>query len=111
MHVGNMAHLIRDRNMSPEEMAVRARAVRLEDKEVAAAAGVGENTISRTFSGKTNPLLLTARAIEAAIVSEELRLRDYLIGLHGVPQAVPAEPRISPEPEPISAAADGEAVS
>lgn len=73
--------------MSPEQMAERARAVRLEDKVIAAAAGIGENTVFRTFAGKTRPLLLTAKAIEAAIVTEELRLRDYLIGLHGVPAA------------------------
>jgi transcriptional regulator with XRE-family HTH domain len=106
-----MAHLIRDCKMSPEELAERARVIRLEDKAVAAAAGIAENTVSRTFGGKTQPLLITCRAIEAAILAEELRLRDYLFALHGAPQAPSAQQRNSPEPEPIPAAADGEAVS
>lgn len=105
-----MAHLIRDCKMSPEELAERARAIRLEDKAVAAAAGIAENTVSRTFGGKTQPLLITCRAIETAIIADELRLLKHLLGIHGIPADWQA-PGNGSGSEPIPAAADGEAVS
>jgi len=70
--------------MSPDHLADRARKIRLTDKALGELAGCAENTVNRTLTGKTRPLLDTAQAIEAALTAEECRLRDYLLTLHPV---------------------------
>lgn len=78
--------------MSPDQLAERARKIRLTDKALGELAGCAENTVNRTLTGKTRPLLDTAQAIEAALASEELQMRDYLLGLHPL-KAMPAVPK------------------
>lgn len=83
--------------MLPAEIATRAAAVRLDKKELAALAQVSHKQVVQITRGTASPRLNTLQAIEAAMLAEELRLRDYLIGLHGLPrngsgsEPIPAE--------------------
>lgn len=70
--------------MSPETIQERARAIRLSDKALGDAAGLSENTVNRTLTGKTRPLLDTANAMAQALIAEEIRLRDHLLSLHPI---------------------------
>lgn len=66
-------------------LAQRAERIRLSLKDIAAAADVNANTVSRTFNGVTDPRGITNRSIAGAIEKAELELRDYLVALHGLP--------------------------
>lgn len=70
--------------MRPETIRERAAAIRMPNKVLAEKTGLWENTIGRTLTGRTSPNLTTCDAIEAAVIAEELRLRDYLNALHPV---------------------------
>lgn len=62
----------------------RIRAIRLSGKALSSATGLDEDTISRTFKGKTDPLTSTLDLIENAVVAEEARLTEHLakVGEH-----------------------------
>lgn len=77
--------------MRPETIRDRASALRLSKKALAQATGLAEMTIGRTLRGATSPNLTTCDEIGQAIVAEELRLRDYLVGLHPLPSAATPE--------------------
>jgi hypothetical protein len=67
--------------MQPEEIRKRCGAIGLQRGRLAEIAPCSPTTISRVFSGKssrTDSLDRLGDAVEA----EELRLRDYLLGLH-----------------------------
>lgn len=68
--------------VSPGDIAERARRIRLTVRELTRKAGCGENTAQRTLSLRTDPRHSTLVALEDAVVTEELRLRDYLVALH-----------------------------
>lgn len=71
--------------MEPTEIASRARKLRLSHVELARRAKVTPETISRFLNDRQQPYHLTRTSVTAAIVAEELALRDYLVALHGVP--------------------------
>lgn len=71
--------------MTTHTLAARAEKIRLSLKDIATAADVNANTVSRTFNGVTDPRGLTSRSIADAIEKAELELRDYLVALHGLP--------------------------
>lgn len=70
--------------MRPETIRERCFQIRWRNKAIAQATGLAEMTIGRTLSGSTSPNMTTFEQIEAAVVAEELRLRDYLLTLHPV---------------------------
>lgn len=70
--------------MRPETIRERAARIRWRNKAIAEASALSEMTIGRTLSGATSPNMTTLDQIEAAIVAEELRLRDYLLALHPI---------------------------
>lgn len=72
--------------MKLTEIIDRANAVRLPQSRIAELSGLHKSTVERTFNSKTGPLHTTLERMELAVVQEEVRLRDYLIRLHGVPQ-------------------------
>jgi hypothetical protein len=49
--------------------------------------GLNAHTVGRTLNGRTEPYHKTFEALKAALVAEELRLRDYLLSLHPLPRA------------------------
>ena len=71
--------------MRPDVIRDRAAAIRFFNKTLSERTGLNENTIHRTLSGKTSPNLTTCDLLENALVAEEIRLRDYLLGLHPLP--------------------------
>ena len=73
--------------MRPDEIRDRAATIRLSHKALAEATGLVENTIGRTLGGRTSPNLTTCDLLENAVVTEEVRLRNYLLGLHPIAQA------------------------
>ncbi len=73
--------------MRPSDIRDRAAHIRLSNKALAEATGLVENTIGRTLGGRTSPNLTTCDLLGAAVVAEELRLRDYLIELHPLTKA------------------------
>lgn len=75
--------------MRPADLAKRCSALRLPQSELAALAGLDENTIGRAFKPEANPLMSTLRAMEAAIAAEERRLRDHLLTLHPIQSEPP----------------------
>jgi hypothetical protein len=91
--------------MSPEELADRARSIRLPFKALGDLAGCAENTVNRTLTGATRPLQETALAIENALIAEEIRLCDYLVGLHGTPRSRAKRAEAAPAADTNSEAA------
>ncbi|WP_107344454.1 hypothetical protein [Rhodopseudomonas palustris] len=93
----------------------RAAAVRLTMNDVARLAGLPASTAhAKARDGRIRDVRSSTLAkLSSAVIAEELRQRDYLVGLHGLPAepAVPEAPGNGSEHEPIPAAADGEAVS
>lgn len=70
--------------MPPEILQVRALRIRWPNRAIALATGLAEMTIGRTLTRSTSPNYATINKIEAAVVAEEIRLRDYLLALHPV---------------------------
>jgi transcriptional regulator with XRE-family HTH domain len=58
------------------------KAIRLSGKALAQASGLDEDTISRVFGGRTDPLNSTLERIERAVAAEEVRLAAHLAALH-----------------------------
>lgn len=65
----------------------RAKAIRLSVAELARRTKFDKHTILRIDAPDRSPLVSTKEAVARAIAADEIALRDYLIGLHGVPQA------------------------
>jgi transcriptional regulator with XRE-family HTH domain len=69
----------------------RAQAIGLPLKQLAAEAGLSEHTVKnlkRELPG------VTARTLKSAlevVIRHELEMRNYLLGLHGLPEAEPAK--------------------
>lgn len=62
----------------PRTLRQRAEDIRLSSKELAALAGVDEDTVYNVFNARTDPRLSTIEKIEAALTAEEARLREQL---------------------------------
>lgn len=73
--------------MQPSEIETRRKSIRLALKELAPLVPLGHNALADTLKERTSPHPVTRQAIEQALVREELRLRDYLLGLHPVQPA------------------------
>ncbi|MBS7703191.1 hypothetical protein [Chelatococcus asaccharovorans] len=69
--------------MTSVEMDLRIRRIRMPIKGLASAADVHSDSIYRFVKGLHCLRRSTNRAIAAALVSEELALRDHLVSLHG----------------------------
>jgi hypothetical protein len=69
-------------------LSERIAAIRLPVNALASAAGVHPETVYRLVRGgnKRGPLHENHEAIQEALTAEEIRLRDYLVALHGIPQ-------------------------
>lgn len=74
--------------LSPEEIVERRKAIRFPPKEHAIVAGLAEHIAVRTLNRRQRPTFDNVAALSKALTAEEIRLRDYLIGLH--PLTVPA---------------------
>jgi transcriptional regulator with XRE-family HTH domain len=72
--------------MNPTEINTRRTRLRLSQQELADLAGLDGMTVWRTFQGRSRPLNETVQKMNDALTAEELRLRDHLITLHGLPQ-------------------------
>jgi len=72
--------------MAPAALAERLRAIRLSQSDLARRIGLPFNTVSRILLGSVDARASNVEAIKVALVAEEKRLRDYLVGLHGCPQ-------------------------
>lgn len=64
-------------------LQARIKALRLSGKALSRATGLDEDTISRTFTGKTDPLNSTLDKIEVAVAAAEARMADHLAKLSG----------------------------
>jgi predicted transcriptional regulator len=60
------------------ELSQRITRLRLPQSVIAARSGLNEDTISRTFTGRTDPLNSTLNRIEAVIEAEEQKVRHEL---------------------------------
>ncbi len=72
--------------MHLSEIHKRAAAIRLKGNGLAIAAKLSDQTVQRTLSGKTRPYQDTVDALAAGLVAEELKLLNYLLGLHPIGQ-------------------------
>jgi transcriptional regulator with XRE-family HTH domain len=70
--------------MSPETIRERAEAIRLGQRTIASRSGKSIRFVNLTLLGKSDPRWDNLKAIEDVVTAEELRLRDYLLGLHPV---------------------------
>jgi hypothetical protein len=68
--------------MLPETIRDRALAVRLGKKELSSLSGLSEKSTGMILRGASSPRLNNLQALERAVIAEEIRLRDYLFGLH-----------------------------
>ncbi len=68
------------------EIKSRADEIRLRMGRLAELAGVAPSTPSRALKSGTGVHASTLKRLEGALLAEEQRLRDYLVGLHGCPQ-------------------------
>lgn len=73
--------------MMVTDILPRAKAIRLPISEIARRTSLDKHTVLRIDDDGRSPLATTREAVLAAIVADETRLRDYLIGLHPVPAA------------------------
>lgn len=69
--------------MDPAEIKARSAAIRLSGKDLAQAAPCSLTTVYNLFSGDAGRSD-TLKRIGAALVAEELRMRDHLLALHPV---------------------------
>lgn len=70
--------------MSPETIRERAAAIRFGNKQIAGASELSEKSVGQILSGRSGGHHASFVAIELALESEELRLRDYLLTLHPI---------------------------
>lgn len=75
--------------LTPSEIAARADAIRLKGAALALAANLPGNAAARTLHG-ARPSYDRVEALSTALIQEEVRLRDYLIGLHPIERAAPS---------------------
>lgn len=60
------------------DLSERIDRLRLPQSVIAERSGLNEDTISRTFTGRTDPLNSTLDKIERVIAAEEEKMRDAL---------------------------------
>jgi predicted transcriptional regulator len=87
--------------MQPADLARRVKAIRLATRELGQLACVDNMTVRRVADGTSDPRVSTLEKIEAALVAEELRLRDYLVALHGVPEGLGRSCTVQAEPQGV----------
>lgn len=61
-----------------KDLSLRIGRLRLPQSVIAERSGLNEDTLSRTFTGKTDPLNSTLDKIEAVVTAEEEKLRGEL---------------------------------
>lgn len=66
------------------ELEARAQQIGLTLRILAAKSGIAASTLYRLKAEKTEPSVKTLRKAEAALVAEELAIRDHLLRLHPV---------------------------
>ncbi len=67
------------------EIRKRVAAINLSLSGLARRAGVEPSVVLRGCAGKHEPKISTLRKIGDPLIAEEIRLRDYLLELHPVP--------------------------
>ena len=72
--------------MDIAEIRQRVRAIRLPQCTLADLVRIEKNTVSRVLLGKTDPRNSTVSSLIDGVTAEELRLRDYLLALHPLPE-------------------------
>lgn len=80
-----------------KEIVRRSRRIRLPVNALAGAAEVHHDTAHRYLRGAQSILPRNRRALERALVAEELALRDHLLALH----PLPGSRRAAPAPTPL----------
>lgn len=73
--------------MLPGTILERASVIRLDKKALAGMAGLSQKSVGMTLREQSSPRLNNLQAMEAALIREELRLRDHLNALHPVTEA------------------------
>ena len=68
--------------MLPATMSDRCDAIRLDKKALAGLASLSQKSAGMILRGQSSPRLNNLQALERAVVTEELRLRDYLLSIH-----------------------------
>ena len=74
------------RGMNAQALATRVKMIRYPQEWLGRACGLSQDAISKIFRARRDMMLSTYQRLDRAITAEELRLRDYLIGLHGLPE-------------------------
>lgn len=87
------------------ELRRRIAALRIDDKVIAAQAGVHKDTLAKVLAGRCDPKISTLRNIEAALVAEERRVLAHLLALHPDLSPVAVPPLGLPVPAPAAHAA------
>ena len=67
--------------MEAAQIAIRCTAIRMRRGDLARCAGLHANTVSNLLGG-SSVMSGSLVAATAALLDEELRLRDYLLGIH-----------------------------
>jgi transcriptional regulator with XRE-family HTH domain len=67
-----------------QDLAARVSALRFPHSELAKAAGLDKNTVTRALKGRSI-LSGSLQKIEAVVAADEIRLRDYLLARHPLP--------------------------
>lgn len=68
--------------LNMDEIEARRRALRLPYKDLGAMAGLDHQTVARSLKRKNPPRYGSHEKIEQALLADELRQRDRLLGLH-----------------------------
>jgi transcriptional regulator with XRE-family HTH domain len=71
----------------PNQLKSRLARAGLTPHELAARTGLHHTTVGRTIAGSVSVKLDTLTRMSEALIAHETALRDYLIGLHGLPAA------------------------
>lgn len=74
-----------DANLDGPALLARAAAIRLPLTLLAAGAGLDKHTVVRLRQRARNVRHRTIARVRAALEREEIKLRDHLIALHGLP--------------------------
>lgn len=70
--------------LNVDEIEARRAALRLSFKELAQLAGLDHQTVSNSLKRKNPPRYGSHEKIEGALLADELKQRDRLLGLHPV---------------------------